>query len=229
MPSSPEADRAAGAGDRAPPARCRSAAGRPGFAGLARVVVGQQVSVASADAIWARCVAVFPEMTPEAIGRARLPRFRKAGLSAPKIRTLRAVAAACRDGLDLDGLAALPAEEAHARLTAIKGIGPWTADIYLLFCLGHPDIFPAGDLALRVAVADAFGLGAPAAAEELAAMAETLVAVAERRGHPLLGLLRRPQEEPQAAAMTERRPPAVGIGRAIRQGARRQPNIRDTA
>ncbi len=142
-----------------------------GFAGLARVIVGQQVSVASADAIWARCLAAFPEMTPEAIGRARLPRFRKAGLSSPKIRTLRAVAAACRDGLDLDGLAALPAEEAHAALCAIKGVGPWTADIYVLFCLGHPDVFPAGDLALRIAVADAFGLAAPVAADELAAVA----------------------------------------------------------
>ena len=144
----------------------------PGLAGLARVVVGQQVSVASADAIWARFVAVFPEITPQAIGRAREPRFRKAGLSAPKIRTLRAVAAACRDGLDLDGLAALPAEDAHARLTAVKGIGPWTSDIYLLFCLGHPDIFPAGDLALRVAVADAFGLDPLPAAVDLAIMAE---------------------------------------------------------
>ncbi len=143
----------------------------PGLAGLARVVVGQQVSVASADAIWARCLTVFPEMTPEAIGRARLPRFRKAGLSAPKIRTLRAVATACRDGLDLDGLAGLPSAEAHAALTAVKGVGPWTADIYLLFCLGHPDIFPAGDLALRSAVADAFGRDAPIAVDDLAAMA----------------------------------------------------------
>ena len=130
----------------------------PGFAGLARIVVGQQVSVASAEAIWARFVAVFPEITPQAIGRAREPRFREAGLSAPKIRTLRAAATACRDGLDLDALASQPAEAAHAALCAVKGIGPWTADIYLLFCLGHPDIFPAGDLALRIAVADAFGL-----------------------------------------------------------------------
>ena len=144
----------------------------PGFAGLARVIVGQQVSVASADAIWARCLTVFPEMTPQAIGRAREPRFRQAGLSAPKIRTLRAVAAACRDGLDLDGLAQLPAEEAHAALCAVKGIGPWTADIYLLFCLGHPDIFPAGDLALRKAVADALGLDPLVAVADLAAMAE---------------------------------------------------------
>jgi DNA-3-methyladenine glycosylase II len=79
-------------------------------------------------------------------------------MSGPKIKTLRAVAAAVRDGLDLDALAHAPAEEAHARLTAVHGIGPWTADIYLLFCLGHPDIFPVGDLALRNAVADAFGL-----------------------------------------------------------------------
>lgn len=144
----------------------------PGFAGLARVIVGQQVSVASADAIWARCLTAFPEMTAEAIGRARLPRFRKAGLSLPKIRALRAVASACRDGLDLDGLAGLPAATAHARLCAVKGIGPWTADIYLLFCLGHPDVFPAGDLALRSAVADAFGGDTPIATKELAAMAE---------------------------------------------------------
>ncbi len=144
----------------------------PGFAGLARVIVGQQVSVASADAIWARFVAVFPEITPQAIGRAREPRFRKAGLSAPKIRTLRAVSTACRDGLDLDALATMPAGDAHAALTAVKGIGPWTSDIYLLFCLGHPDIFPVGDLALRIAVGDAFGLESPVEPGELAAMAE---------------------------------------------------------
>ena len=143
----------------------------PGFAGLARVIVGQQLSVASANAIWDRFVTVFPEMTPEAIGRAREPRFRKAGMSAPKIRSLRAVAAACRDGLDLDALATAPAEVAHAQLCEVKGIGPWTADIYLLFCLGHPDVFPVGDLALRNAVADAFGLDPPVAAEDLASLA----------------------------------------------------------
>ncbi len=143
----------------------------PGFVGLARIVVGQQLSVASARAIWGRFVEAFPELTPDAIHRARDPRFRKAGMSAPKIRTLRAIAAACRDGLDLDGLAALPAEEAIAQLTALKGIGPWTADIYLLFCLGHPDVFPVGDLALRVAVADAFGVEAPVPVDELTLIA----------------------------------------------------------
>jgi DNA-3-methyladenine glycosylase II len=129
-----------------------------GFAGLARIIVGQQLSVASASAIWERFATLFPEMTPEAVHRAREPRFRRAGMSAAKTRALRAIAAACRDGLDLAALAAAPAEEAHARLCAVHGIGPWTADLYLLFCLGHPDIFPVGDLALRNAVADAYGL-----------------------------------------------------------------------
>jgi DNA-3-methyladenine glycosylase II len=143
-----------------------------GFRGLARIVVGQQLSVASARAIWDRFTAALPELTPDAVHRARVTRFRKAGMSAPKIRTLRAVAAACRNGLDLDALADMPADEAHARLCEVHGIGPWTADIYLLFCLGHPDVFPAGDLALRMAVADAFGLEPPLDPEEVAAIAK---------------------------------------------------------
>lgn len=143
-----------------------------GFVGLARIVVNQQLSMASARAIWGRFEVAYPEMTPDTIHRARAARLKKAGLSAPKIRTLRAIAAACRDGLDLDGLAEMAAAEAHARLCTVKGIGPWTADIYLLFCLGHPDIFPVGDLALRNAVADAFDMEAPIDPDELAVMAE---------------------------------------------------------
>ena len=143
-----------------------------GFRGLARIVVGQQLSVASARAIWSRFTDAFPELTPDAIDRARATKFRKAGMSAPKIRTLRAVAAACRNGLDLDALADMAAEDAHARLCEVHGIGPWTADIYLLFCLGHPDVFPAGDLALRMAVADAFGMDAPADPDDIATIAE---------------------------------------------------------
>jgi DNA-3-methyladenine glycosylase II len=143
-----------------------------GFAGLARIITGQQLSVASADAIWSRFELAFPEMNADAVLKARVPRFRKAGMSAAKIKTLRAIASAVRDGLDLDTLAHMPADEAHARLTAIHGIGPWTADIYLLFCLGHPDVFPVGDLALRVAVSDAFALEAPISPARRAEMAE---------------------------------------------------------
>jgi DNA-3-methyladenine glycosylase II len=146
---------------------------RPGgLGGLARIVVGQQLSVASANAIWARLELTLPEMTAEALHRARLSRMQKAGLSGAKIKTLRAIAAAVRNGLDLDALAHAPPEEAHATLTAIHGIGGWTADIYLMFCLGHPDIFPVGDLALRNAVADAFGLEKPIAPAAVAAIAE---------------------------------------------------------
>ena len=146
---------------------------RPGgFAGLARIVVGQQVSTASAEAIWSRFAEAFPGCAPASVAAAGEATLKAVGLSAPKIRTLRAAAAAALDGLDLAGLAAAPAEAAHARLTLVKGIGPWTADIYLLFCIGHADIFPAGDLALRNAVADAFGLAPPVAVDEIAAIAE---------------------------------------------------------
>jgi DNA-3-methyladenine glycosylase II len=143
-----------------------------GFVGLARIVVAQQLSVASATAIWSRLQAALPDFVAAAVIDATNDDFRAAGLSAPKIRTLRAIAAACLDGFDFDQLAALPGEEAHGRLTAIKGIGPWTADIYLLFCLGHADIFPAGDLALRNAVADALGRDQPVPIDELGGIAE---------------------------------------------------------
>lgn len=134
------------------PVRRRAA----GFEGLVHIVVSQQLSAASADAIWRRVLAGLPELTPSAIAAADDAALRATGLSAPKIRTIRAVTEAVLGGLDIDALAERPAEEAHAALTAIKGIGPWSADIYLLFCLGHSDVFPVGDLALRLAVGAAF-------------------------------------------------------------------------
>jgi DNA-3-methyladenine glycosylase II len=143
----------------------------PGFAGLARVIIGQQVSTASAGAIWGRFERAFPDGRPETFAAADETTLRAVGLSGAKIASLRAVAAAHAEGLDLDGLAALPGDEAHALLTALRGIGPWTADVYLLFCLGHADVFPAGDLALRNAVADAFRRDGPVPIAELYAMA----------------------------------------------------------
>jgi DNA-3-methyladenine glycosylase II len=143
-----------------------------GLTGLTRIVLAQQLSVASAEAIWRKLQALLPEIAAESLAAASDEDLRSAGLSAPKVRTLRAVAGAVLDGLDLDRLADLPGDEAHRKLTGIKGIGPWTADIYLLFCLGHADIFPAGDLALRNAVADAFGRDPPIPIDELAEIAE---------------------------------------------------------
>jgi len=144
----------------------------PGFEALAFIVVGQQVSTASAAAIFARLKATVPPR-PEAIAAASDDTLRAAGLSGPKIRTLRAVAAATLNGaLPLDGLSGRDADEAHRLLVAVKGIGPWTADVYLLFCLGHADAFPAGDLALQEAARLAYGLDRRPRPEGLLALAE---------------------------------------------------------
>ncbi len=133
----------------------------PGFEGLARIIVAQQISVSAANAIWNRFATVLETVTPEHYLAASNDALKAAGLSAPKIRTLSAVAEAAAEGtVDLVGLAALAPEEAHAVITRFPGIGPWTADIYLLFCAGHPDIWPAGDLALQHAVRIAFNLEA---------------------------------------------------------------------
>ena len=152
-----------------PPLRKRP----PGFAGLAGIVVAQQLSTASAGAIWARLAARLPDLTADALATAPDATLREAGLSAAKIRTLRAAAEAVIGGaLPLDALHALPADEAHRLMVAVHGIGPWTADVYLLFCLGHPDAFPAGDLALQEAARLADGRDARPNAAALTARAE---------------------------------------------------------
>ena len=95
------------------------------------------------------------------------------GLSGPKIKALKAISAAIAKGaIDLEALAGMEADEAHAALTALHGIGPWTADIYLLFCLGHADAWPAGDLALQEAARLAFGLKRRPTGKEMVKLAE---------------------------------------------------------
>ena len=143
-----------------------------GFDGLARIIVGQQVSVASANAIWARFAAIADPMSANVVGGLSDEQFRAGGLSRPKIKTLRAISAAVRGGLDLDTLAHVDETEARAALTAISGIGPWTADVYLMFCLGRADVFAAGDLALQVAAQMAMGLDERPSAGALAEIAE---------------------------------------------------------
>lgn len=143
-----------------------------GFEGLARIVVSQQLSVASAAAIWQRLTELLAPVSAPALSAVSDDALRSVGLSRPKVKTLRAVAEAVEAGLDLQGLCARPAEEAHGDLCRLRGIGPWTADIYLLFCAGHPDIFPAGDLALQNAVADGLGLAGRPSVAELHAIAE---------------------------------------------------------
>jgi DNA-3-methyladenine glycosylase II len=152
-----------------PPLRRRAA----GFAGLVSIVCAQQLSTASASAIWGRLVARFDPLDHHAVLSARTPALKRAGLSAPKIKTFRSVARAVRDGaIDLDALGTMPADDAHAALVRIGGIGPWTADIYLLFCIGHADVFPAGDLALQEAARIAFRKRKRPTAKQLEKLAE---------------------------------------------------------
>jgi DNA-3-methyladenine glycosylase II len=147
---------------------------RPGgFAGIASIVMAQQLSVASAAAIWGRLAAAYDPFTPQALMRARADRLARIGLSAPKIRAVKAIARAIAEGaLDCDTLPDMPADAAHQALCAVHGIGPWTADIYLLFCLGHPDAWPSGDLALQEAARLAFALPARPGPKEIALLAE---------------------------------------------------------
>jgi DNA-3-methyladenine glycosylase II len=147
-------------------ARVRALAGDPplrkrpkGFEGLARVIVGQQLSIASAEAIWGRVEASIQPFRAATLLAMPDKALRKAGLSRGKIATLRVVAEAIEQGkLKLDRLDRAPDEVIHAELTALKGIGPWTADIYIMFSLARADAWSPGDLALQLAVMDALQL-----------------------------------------------------------------------
>ena len=130
-----------------------------GFAGLCAIVCGQQLSTASAAAIRNRLFAAFEPFHHDTVRRARIDKLKRLGLSAPKIKSIREIGKAVAQGrIDLNSVGNMDADIAHAALTALHGVGPWTADIYLLFCLGHADAFPAGDLAVQEAARIAFGL-----------------------------------------------------------------------
>ncbi len=125
-----------------------------GFAGLFRMIVDQQVSLASAAAIWARVEAgLGGEVTPERVLAADIAALRALGLSIQKATYGHEIARAHVEGhIDFDHLGRLPDDEAIARLTAIKGVGRWTAETFLMFCEGRRDVFPAGDIALQEAI-----------------------------------------------------------------------------
>lgn len=127
---------------------------RPGgFEGLFRMIVEQQVSVASAAAIWKRVEDGMGEMTPQALLGHEVETLRGWGLSGQKARYGREIALAQIEGrIDLERLHALDDAAAVAALTAIKGVGRWTAEIYLMFCDGRTDLFPGGDIALQEAI-----------------------------------------------------------------------------
>src|SRR6201981_27211 len=144
-----------------------------GFAGLAAIICGQQLSTASAAAIWARLAAAFDPFHHDSLRRARADRLGRLGLSAAKIKTLKNLAREiATERLNLDVLANEEADAAHHTLVSLHGIGPWTADLYLLFCLGHGDAWPAGDLAVQEAVKIGLGLRTRPTAKEMAPLAE---------------------------------------------------------
>jgi DNA-3-methyladenine glycosylase II len=152
-----------------PPLRRREG----GFAGLAQIVMGQQLSTASAAAIYGRLVAIADPFDHASVLRARKDRLLRIGLSNAKVKALKEIAKAIeKKHVDLNALAGIAADEAHAALVALHGIGPWTADIYLLFCLGRADAFAAGDLALQIAARSALGLEERPSRDELFAIAE---------------------------------------------------------
>lgn len=141
------------------------------FATLADAIVAQQISVKAAAAIMGRFVAALGELTPGAVLAAGDETLRAAGLSGQKARYLRDLAGHAVAG-DLERLPALDDEEAIAVLTAIRGVGRWTAEIYLLFALGRPDVLPADDLGLRYAARQLYALAEPPTAAALRILGE---------------------------------------------------------
>jgi len=123
-----------------------------GFEALARIIVEQQLSLASAAAIWGRLSSTLPNFTPEALLSLDDDALRSCGLSRPKMRYCRALAEDVLAGtVQLEQLPNMPDEEVAAHLMQVKGIGRWTSEIYLISCLNRPDVLPAGDIALQIA------------------------------------------------------------------------------
>jgi DNA-3-methyladenine glycosylase II len=152
--------------------------GRPAdaYGALVRTIVGQQLSTKAARTIYTRLAALFGDRppTPEEILAADEEELRAAGLSRPKVSYLRDLARHVIDGeLDLEALQYLPDEEVIDQITAVKGLGRWSADMFLMFHLGRPDVLPVGDLGIRRAVERAYGLEELPDAETLHDIAAT--------------------------------------------------------
>jgi DNA-3-methyladenine glycosylase II len=125
-----------------------------GFGGLARTILGQQISHQAAEAIWRRFSAIPGALEPSGLLLLRDEDFRAAGLSRPKVAHLRSLADASLNGtLRLDALGDMTDAEATAHLAAQRGLGPWTAQVHLLFAEGRLDVFPHGDVALAASYA----------------------------------------------------------------------------
>jgi DNA-3-methyladenine glycosylase II len=152
--------------------------GRPpgdAYGALVRAIVGQQLSTKAAVSIYGRLSELFGGRTPtpRELLATDPERLRGVGLSGAKVRFLRDLAQHVEDGsVDLEHLSELPDEEIRAQLTQVKGLGPWTVDMFLIFHLGRPDVLPVGDLGIRRAAQLAYGLAELPDAAELTKIAE---------------------------------------------------------
>ena len=127
---------------------------QPGFPGLLQAIVAQMISNQAASAIWGRLRAIPGALDPAALLALPDDTLRAAGLSRPKVLHARALAEAfARGALSAERLAVMADEEAVLAIAAIKGMGRWSAEIYLLFALNRLDVFPSGDIALAASVA----------------------------------------------------------------------------
>jgi DNA-3-methyladenine glycosylase II len=143
------------------------------FSGIAKIVVGQQLSAQSAAAIWTRVSSAIDPFDANSILSRSDSALTSLGLSRGKCKTLKALATAVADGkLDIARLQHAPEETIVETLTAVHGIGPWTADIYLLFALRRADAFAPGDLALQLAVQRNFKLKERPSAQDVLRIAE---------------------------------------------------------
>lgn len=146
---------------------------RPGLPTLVMLIVEQQVSLESGQAVYRRLEEHTGGVSAGTLVRLGAGRMRSIGLTRQKARYLEELGRAVLDGrVDLDALEGLPAADARERLLAITGVGPWTADAYLLSALRHPDVFPVGDRALQVGTGELLGLGTTPGPDELAILGE---------------------------------------------------------
>ena len=147
--------------------------GEPGFPSLLRVMVAQQLSVKAAATIWARLEALLADVTPETLLAHSDDALRGAGLSRQKAAYARTLAEASASGaLDFAAIAGLSDEDAVAEISAVKGFGRWSAEIYLMFCEGRPDLMPAADLGLQAGLQRLKGLETRPTAKDMPALVE---------------------------------------------------------
>lgn len=130
------------------------------FSALVSSVIGQQISGKAAATVWDRVVDRFGEIAPSRLDRASLEEVQSCGMSFRKAEYVKGIAAACTNGgLDLEGLRDLPDEDVVKALVTLKGIGPWTAEMMLIFSLGRKDVVSWGDLAIRRGMMSLYSLG----------------------------------------------------------------------